>query len=70
METAFARLIDRACSPGIGILKRRPMTRTSVYALADKSWHTSFRPKGTGDAEWAARIRDHICTALSHSVFQ
>ena len=46
------------------------MTRTSVYALADKSWHTSFRPKGTGNAEWAARIRDHICTALSHSVFQ
>ena len=44
------------------------MTRTSVYALADKSWHKSFRPKGTGNAEWAARIRDHICAALSLSV--
>ena len=38
--------------------------QVSVYALADKSWHKSFRPKGMGDAEWAARIRDHLCSWL------
>ena len=39
--------------------------QVSVYALADKSWHKSFHPKGMGNAEWAARIRDRICAALS-----
>ena len=38
--------------------------QVSVYALADKSWHASFRPKGVKDAAWRARVCDHICHAL------
>ena len=38
--------------------------QVSVYALADRSWLASFRPKGVSDAAWAARVRDHICETL------
>ena len=38
--------------------------QVSVYALADKSWHASFRPKGVKDAAWRARVCDHICHTL------
>ena len=35
--------------------------QVSVYALADATWHKSFRPKGVKDAEWAGRVRDFVC---------
>ncbi|MBR1921038.1 MAG: TetR/AcrR family transcriptional regulator [Kiritimatiellae bacterium] len=35
--------------------------QVSVYALADRRWHASFRSKGLGSRAWAGRIRDHIC---------
>lgn len=38
--------------------------QVSVYALADKSWHASFRPKGVKDAAWRARVCNHICHTL------
>ena len=42
--------------------------QVSVYALADKTWHASFRPKGVGVRDWAERVRDHICETLFASV--
>ena len=38
--------------------------QVSVYALADKSWHASFRPKGMKDSDWSSLVRDHICQTL------
>ena len=35
--------------------------QVSVYALADKAWHESFRPKGVTVRAWAEKVRDHIC---------
>ena len=35
--------------------------QVSVYALADKAWHSSFRPKGVAVRAWAGKVRDHIC---------
>ena len=42
--------------------------QVSVYALADKIWHASFRPEGVGVRAWADEVRDHICTTLFASV--
>lgn len=42
--------------------------QVGVYALADKAWHKSFRPAGVADAEWAARVRDHICGTIFTSL--
>ena len=42
--------------------------QVSVYALADKTWHASFRPEGVGVRAWAERVRDHICETLFASV--
>ena len=38
--------------------------QVSVYALADKAWHESFRPKGVTVRAWAEKVRDHICAAV------
>ena len=35
--------------------------QVSVYALADRKWHDSFRPKGIDNRAWAEKVRDHIC---------
>jgi len=42
--------------------------QVSVYALADKTWHASFRPEGVGERAWAEQVRDHICATLFTSV--
>ena len=42
--------------------------QVSVYALADKTWHASFRPDGVGTRAWAERVRDHICATLFAAV--
>ena len=42
--------------------------QVSVYALADKAWHASFRPEGVGVRAWAEEVRDHICATLFASV--
>ena len=42
--------------------------QVSVYALADKVWHASFRPEGVDVRAWAAEVRDHICATLFASV--
>lgn len=42
--------------------------QVSVYALADKTWHASFRPDGIGVRAWAEKVRDHICETLFESV--
>ena len=36
-------------------------SQVSVYALADRKWHDSFRPKGLDNRAWAEKVRDHIC---------
>ena len=38
--------------------------QVSVYALADKAWHESFRPKGVTVRAWAEKVRDHICETV------
>lgn len=38
--------------------------QVSVYALADKAWHSSFRPKGVTVRAWAEKVRDHICETV------
>ena len=40
------------------------LAQVSVYALADRKWHDSFRPKGLGNRAWAEKVRDHICTQI------
>ena len=35
--------------------------QVSVYALADRKWHDSFRPEGLDNRAWAEKVRDHIC---------
>lgn len=42
--------------------------QVSVYALADRKWHESFRPRGAGAREWAAKVGDHICEQLFSAV--
>ncbi len=36
-------------------------SQISVYALADKSWQKSFRPKGVSDESWRNILADFIC---------
>lgn len=36
----------------------------SAYALADPVWHEDFRPQGFTNADWAARIADHVCAKI------
>ena len=38
--------------------------QVSVYALADKAWHASFRPNGVAVRAWADKVRDHICDTV------
>ncbi len=38
--------------------------QVSVYALADKTWHSAFRPDGMDTRTWADTIRDHICEQI------
>ena len=42
--------------------------QVSVYALADKTWHASFRPGGVGERAWADQVRDHVCASQFASV--
>ena len=42
--------------------------QVSVYALSDKTWHASFRPKGIDERTWAEQVRDHICATLFATV--
>ncbi len=35
--------------------------QVSVYALADRSWQKSFRPKDVSDAAWREILADFIC---------
>ena len=34
--------------------------QVSVYALADRKWHASFRPKGVKTSVWRAKVSSHI----------
>ena len=38
--------------------------QVSVYALADREWHLSFRPKGVKDEEWRRQVAEFICEYL------
>ena len=38
--------------------------QVSVYALADRKWHDSFRPMGLGNRAWAEKVIDHICDGI------
>lgn len=38
--------------------------QVSVYALADETWHQSFRPVGMTTEEWAARLERFICEGI------
>lgn len=42
--------------------------QVSIYALADKKWHSSFRPEGITMREWADKIADHICSQVFRAV--
>ena len=43
-------------------------SQVTVYALADKSWHKSFRPRGLSDADWRQAVCNHICDVFFASV--
>ena len=38
--------------------------QVSVYALADRKWHDSFKPSGVEAREWADKVSSHICETL------
>ncbi len=38
--------------------------QVSVYALADRRWHDSFKPSGANAREWADKVASHICETL------
>ena len=38
--------------------------QVSVYALADRKWHSSFRPDGIDSRAWADKVAAHICENL------
>ncbi len=38
--------------------------QVSVYALADKKWHASFRPAKTASREWADKVAGQICETI------
>ena len=38
--------------------------QVSVYALADRKWHDSFKPSGAGKREWAGKVASHICETV------
>lgn len=42
--------------------------QVSIYALADRKWHTSFQPKGAKAAEWRAKVGAHIANAAFASL--
>jgi AcrR family transcriptional regulator len=42
--------------------------QVSVYALADRKWHASFRPDGVSTRAWAERIADHVCSHVFRAV--
>ena len=46
---------------GLELLTTSIWAQVSVYALADRKWHDSFRPKGLDNRAWAEKVRDHIC---------
>ena len=39
-------------------------SQVAVYALADETWHKSFRPKGVTPASWRSSVRDFICSSI------
>ena len=39
-------------------------SQVSVYALADKKWHASFRPAGVDNRAWAEKVAAHICEGV------
>ena len=42
--------------------------QVSVYALADRRWHASFRSKGVKLADWRAKVGEHIAEAAFASL--
>jgi len=42
--------------------------QVSVYALADKKWHASFRPAGVDNRAWADKVSAHICEGVFTAV--
>lgn len=42
-------------------------SQVSVYALADKEWHKSFRPKGVKIEEWREKVGEFICENIEKS---
>ena len=42
--------------------------QVSVYALADRKWHTSFRPEGVDVVAWRDRVGEHIAEAAFASL--
>ena len=38
--------------------------QVSVYALADRRWHDSFKPSGANARGWADKVASHICETL------
>ena len=44
-------------------------SQVSAYALADRKWHASFRPKGRESAAWRAKVSSHIVQVTYASLF-
>lgn len=38
--------------------------QVSVYALADRVWFKSFRPKGVSDKSWREQVGAHVCATI------
>ena len=43
-------------------------SQVSVYVLADRKWHASFRPKGVKPADWRVTVGEHICRTVFASL--
>ncbi|MBR2714215.1 MAG: hypothetical protein IKB76_05525, partial [Kiritimatiellae bacterium] len=42
--------------------------QVSVYALADRKWHASFRPTGAKASDWRSKVGEHIAGVAFASI--
>ena len=42
--------------------------QVSVYALADRKWHASFRPTGAKASDWRSKVGEHIAGSAFASI--
>lgn len=68
--TALWKLVERVVKDPVQIelWTTSIWSQVTVYALADKSWQKSFRPKGVSDIAWRETVCNHICEVFFASI--